>query len=255
MLKERMPYAYRIDGDQMRELFTNKDYSIKGRVTNIDTAQKISHYLNNQGKDVIVSLVSPYIDQREEFKELMGDNLVEIYCHTNEPRERDHFRAIAYIGPKENYIDLDTTTPAEETFEVLLDHLSGLREWNKHIHVGSSMDSKPNQYAMFVGRWQPLHDGHKALFKQAMDEGKNVLICIRVTETSEKNPYTPSEVKANIEEYYANEVANGKIVVRVIPDICSIEFGRGVGYDIIERIPPKVIKDISATKLRAEMNK
>ena len=72
LLKEKfLPHAYRIDGDEMRDLFTNKDYSIKGRVTNIDTAQKISHYLHNQGKDVIVSLVSPYLDQREEFKTLL----------------------------------------------------------------------------------------------------------------------------------------------------------------------------------------
>ena len=69
MLKEKyLPHAYRIDGDEMRELFTNKDYSIKGRITNVDAAQKIAHYLHNQGKDVIVSLVSPYLDQREELK-------------------------------------------------------------------------------------------------------------------------------------------------------------------------------------------
>ena len=42
----------------MRELFSNKDYSEKGRRANIDAAQKIAHYLHNQGKDVIVSLVS-----------------------------------------------------------------------------------------------------------------------------------------------------------------------------------------------------
>ena len=104
MFKEtHLPSAYRIDGDEMRELFTNKDYSIKGRVTNVDAAQKISHYLHNQGDDVIVSLVSPYIDQREEFKKLLGKDLVEIYIHTSEPRERDHFKAIAYWLKKNVY--------------------------------------------------------------------------------------------------------------------------------------------------------
>ena len=58
---------FMIDGDDMRELFSNKNYSINGRVENVGTAQRIAHYLNNQGKDVIVSLVSPYIDQREDF--------------------------------------------------------------------------------------------------------------------------------------------------------------------------------------------
>lgn len=109
MLKEALPKAYRIDGDDMRELFSNKDYTIKGRVENVGTAQKIAHYLHNQGHDVIVSLVAPYIDQREDFKKVMGDNLVEIYVHTSEPRERDHFKAISYVAPQENFIDIDTT--------------------------------------------------------------------------------------------------------------------------------------------------
>lgn len=105
---------FRIDGDDMRELFSNKDYSIKGRVENVSTAQRISHYLHNQGNDVIVSLVSPYIDQREEFKTLMGKNLKEVYIHTSDKRERDHFKSIAYVGPKENFIDIDTTNDSPE---------------------------------------------------------------------------------------------------------------------------------------------
>jgi len=98
-----------IDGDDMRELFSNKDYSIKGRVENVGTAQRIAHYLHNQNRDVIVALVSPYIDQREDFKTLLGDNIKEIYVHTSEPRERDHFKAIAYNRPEVNFIDIDTT--------------------------------------------------------------------------------------------------------------------------------------------------
>ena len=109
------PDAFRIDGDDLRELTTNKDYSINGRVTNVNTAQKIAHYLHNQGKDVIVSLVSPYIDQREEFKHLMGNSLKEIYVHTTEARERDHFRSIAYNPPFANFIDVDTTFDSPET--------------------------------------------------------------------------------------------------------------------------------------------
>ena len=105
----------------MRELFSNKDYSIKGRVENVGTAQRIAHYLHNQGNDVIVSLVSPYLDQREDFKTLLGDNIKEIYTYTTELRERDHFKAIAYIGPQENFISIDTTddTPEESLQKIL----------------------------------------------------------------------------------------------------------------------------------------
>ena len=122
MLKEEhLPNAFRIDGDDMRELFSNKDYSIKGRVENVGTAQRISHYLHNQGHDVIVSLVSPYIDQREDFKTLLGDGIKEIYVHTTEIRERDHFAAIAYTSPYENYIDINTNfdTPIESLKKIL----------------------------------------------------------------------------------------------------------------------------------------
>ena len=105
---------FMIDGDDMRELFSNKNYSINGRVENVGTAQRIAHYLHNQGKDVIVSLVSPYVDQREEFKHLLGENIKEIYVHTTEPRERDHFKAIAYTPPLANFVDIDTTYDTEE---------------------------------------------------------------------------------------------------------------------------------------------
>jgi len=125
--------------------------------------------------------------------------------------------------------------------------------WTKNIHVQSSLERKDGQFAMFVGRWQPLHKGHQELFKQAMDEGKNVLICIRDVQPDEKNPFLSTEVKSNIEEHYSNEISLGKVKVMVIPDICSIEFGRGVGYDIIERTPPQEIGEISATKIREEM--
>ena len=125
--------------------------------------------------------------------------------------------------------------------------------WTKKIHVQSSLNRKDGQFAMFVGRWQPLHKGHQELFKQAMDEGKNVLICIRDIEPDEKNPFSADEVKNTITNHYSQECIEGKVKVMVIPDICSVEFGRGVGYDIIEHIPPTEIGEISATKIREEM--
>jgi cytidyltransferase-like protein len=127
--------------------------------------------------------------------------------------------------------------------------------WVKKIHTESSLPKKEGQFAMFVGRWQPLHKGHQSLFQEAMNEGKNVLICIRDIEPDEKNPFSPEDVRKNILDHYSEEVIQGKIKVMVIPDICSIEFGRGVGYDIIERIPPIEIGEISATKIREEMRK
>ena len=121
---EVFPHAYRIDGDEMRELFTNKDYSIKGRITNVDAAQKIAHYLHNQGKDVIVSLVSPYLDQREEFKDMMEWQLQEIFVHYNIAeirRGREEYHVMDFQKPIFDYLDIDTTleTPEESLTKIL----------------------------------------------------------------------------------------------------------------------------------------
>lgn len=127
--------------------------------------------------------------------------------------------------------------------------------WSKKTHVESSIPPREGQYAMFIGRWQPLHAGHKALFQGVLDEGKNVLICIRDGAVNEKNPFTPQEVLFNIANEMKDQVEQGKVKIMVIPDICSVEFGRGVGYDIIEHIPPTEIGEISATKVREQMRK
>lgn len=58
--------------------------------------------------------------------------------------------------------------------------------WDKIVHVKSSLERKVNQYAMFIGRFQPLHNSHQALFLQALNESKNILICIRDGEVNEK---------------------------------------------------------------------
>lgn len=109
------------------------------------------------------------------------------------------------------------------------------------------------QYSLFVGRWQPLHKGHQWLFQQVLDEGKNVLICIRDVKPDEKNPYTAEQVKANIEEHYGELITNETVKVIIIPDIDAVCYGRGVGYDIIEFVPPQDIHDISATKIREQL--
>jgi cytidyltransferase-like protein len=113
--------------------------------------------------------------------------------------------------------------------------------------------SKSGKYAMFIGRWQPWHSGHRWLIDQALKEGKNVLLCIRDVEPDEKNPWTAQEVLMNLSSELKDLVEAGKLHIIKIPDIESINIGRGVGYDIIEHTPPQDIHDISATKIREQM--
>jgi len=125
--------------------------------------------------------------------------------------------------------------------------------WDKKVHVKSSMERKDSQWSLFIGRWQPLHTGHKELFRQVISEGGKVCIAIRDGEVNEKNPFSPFQVMSNIFDEMKDEVEEGTLKVIIIPDICSVEFGRGVGYDIIEHIPPPEVAEISATKIREQM--
>jgi adenylylsulfate kinase len=108
-----------IDGDDLREILANKDYSKAGRENNIRTAQAIARFLQNKSHNVVVSLVAPYRELREEFKS--KGNVCEIYVHTTEQRGREHFHMSEYEPPLENFIDIDTTnTTEEQSFEELL---------------------------------------------------------------------------------------------------------------------------------------
>ena len=110
------------------------------------------------------------------------------------------------------------------------------------------------KYSMFIGRWQPWHEGHKWLIDQRLNEGKNVLICIREVPPDDKNPFTPSHVMKNIYHELKDLVEDGRVKLMIIPDIESVNYGRDVGYEIIEHTPPQEIKKISATDIRRSLN-
>jgi adenylylsulfate kinase len=101
-----------VDGDDLRDIFDNKDYSENGRRKNIERAQDIAIFMDNKGFDVIVSLVSPYKDQRDDFK--VKNNVVEVFVHTTEDRGRNQYHVINYEPPTENFIDVDTTNKTVE---------------------------------------------------------------------------------------------------------------------------------------------
>ena len=103
--------------------------------------------------------------------------------------------------------------------------------------------------AMFVGRWQPFHNGHKWLINQKLSEGTPVLICVRDIPPDSKNPFTTRQTMHMLETVYEGS----DVVVMSIPDIESVNYGRGVGYDITEHVPPKNIGFISATQIRKQI--
>ena len=108
------------------------------------------------------------------------------------------------------------------------------------------------KYSLFIGKWQPFHKGHEWLIEQRLKLGKNILIGIREIE----NPkYTLSDIKLKVFRLFPNEVNIGTIDFIELPDIESINYGRDVGYDIIEHSPPDYIKRISGTEIRKKSEK
>jgi len=100
--------------------------------------------------------------------------------------------------------------------------------------------------AMFIGRWQPFHNGHKWLINQKLSEGKAILIAVRDIPPDEKNPFTTEQTIKMVKEVYRND----DVEVIAIPDIESVNYGRGVGYEINEHVPPQNVGFISATGIR-----
>ena len=103
---------FNIDGDDLRSLFQNKDYSRKGREANIRLGMSLAAYLINKKCIPIISLVSPYIELREEFKSKY--KVLEVYIHTTEIRGREDYFVKEYEPPQNNFLDMDTTQKSKE---------------------------------------------------------------------------------------------------------------------------------------------
>ena len=105
------------------------------------------------------------------------------------------------------------------------------------------------RYALYIGRWQPFHEGHQWLVAQKLEQGVPVWIAVRDTPTDAQNPYPADMVVRMIQQHYGDRE---DVLVTVIPDIESVNYGRAVGYEINEWVPPADVAAISATKIRGQ---
>ena len=108
-----------IDGDDLQYIVDNKDYSENGRRENIKLAINMARFLDDKRFIVVVSLVSPYRDQREELK--MERNIAEFYLHTTEIRGKEDYFVDGYESPLHNFTDIDTNKTIEECVDEILD--------------------------------------------------------------------------------------------------------------------------------------
>ncbi len=221
-----------LDGDTIRAVIKNEDYTKEGRKAHIKNIYNMAKILHNEGKNVVISMVSPFRELRESLKK--ETEAIELFLFSDRD-VRKRYHVDYYEKPLDNFIGLDTDL----------------------LSVEEELDLIPNyqnkNYELFLGRYQPLHDGHKWLFNQQLKQGKNILIGIRNMTRDEKNPYTSTEVKNNIEKEYREYIDEGRIKVIILPNITSVNYGRNVGYEINQYTPPNDIKSISATKIRQSL--
>ena len=120
--------------------------------------------------------------------------------------------------------------------------------------------------AQMLGRWQPWHDGHTALFKKALMETGQVCIMIRTvpqdedasggrTMVQDDNPFTLDQVIQNIKNALMLEGFDYGVeyTIMTVPNIVDISYGRGVGYTFTQHDLGDDIHNISATKIRAKL--
>tara|TARA_B100001540_G_scaffold88422_1_gene79920 strand:- start:459 stop:1391 length:933 start_codon:yes stop_codon:yes gene_type:complete len=108
--------------------------------------------------------------------------------------------------------------------------------------------------ALIIGRWQPWHQGHKELFKAALERAERVAIGVRSTHaTDEKNPFSFEEVCEFINKDLEKDY-KGKYEIVDLPNITNVIYGRDVGYTVEKVSFDKNVEAISATKIRKSMN-
>jgi adenylylsulfate kinase len=185
-------------------------------------AKELSKQVN-----VVVAVIAPLDDVRKAISRDM--DVTWVYVKRTLPQREGHF----YEEPK---------------FVITLDHddLSVEQSYNR-LRRRLNIGSKP-AYSLFIGRWQPLHEGHLALFDKVRSEGKHIAVGIRDTEVSDDNPYTMEERK----DMFKTLVPDAKVFA--MPDIEEVVYGRRVGWGIRELRLDDVTESISATKIREAAN-
>lgn len=222
--------AIHLNADAVRaDLSSDLGFSVEDRVEQARRMGAMARLLSDQGRVVLVDFVNPTTQTREAFGKA---DLTVLVDRIKEGRFEDTNKLW------EPTIDADIVfsggiTVAEKAAEVI--RAAGLYDWKAPT-------------TLLLGRYQPWHEGHDALYEAAAERTDQVLIAVRDTQgTSEKDPLSHSEVETYIRGYRPDA-----FIMRV-PNITNIVYGRDVGYKIEQVELSQELQEISATKKRKEL--
>lgn len=231
-LKDRIN-AIHLNADYVRST-VNSDlgFSMEDRIEHARRMGEMARMLSGQGHNVIVDFICPTKQTREAF----GKPDILVYMNTiSEGRFEDTNK----IFEQPDTYDLmfeSHESDAEQKASIVISTF-GLHDW-----------SAPT--TLMLGRYQPWHEGHHALYKEAGKRTDQVMLGVRNTyKTSPKDPLTFDEVKGYINK---DPFMDGAMVIKM-PNITNIVYGRDVGYKIEQVELPAEIQAISATQKRKEM--
>jgi len=253
-LKKYYPKCQILDGDEMRgtPLANFAGFSQEDRNNHILRMGHLAKMFVDQGITTICSFVSPYANTRLQVRAMFTeDQFVEVYLSTplNTCSKRDvkgmYARAVAGELPGFTGVDSPYEAPSEPELTMDTSYLP-IEQCLGRILDLTSAYSKPK--AFFAGRWNSVyHNGHNHLIQTELDSGNDVVLAIRNVQPDDKNPWTAAEVKEMLGFRYKDEP---RVEVIIIPDIASINYGRGVGYEVKEIKVTKQIAGISGTQIR-----
>lgn len=221
-----------LNADRVREAANDWDFSPEGRTRQAERMKHLAQEGLDRGKHVIADFVCPTNKTREDFA---ADYIVWVDT-IKEGRFEDTNKMFV---PPEEY-DFRVPTQNAELWSLRI-----ADEIQEHVWD----NRRPT--AQMLGRWQPWHEGHQALFEEIVKKTGQVNIQVRDVQGVGDNPFDFETVKKNIEQ--ALQPYKNRIQVTLVPNITNICYGRGVGYKIEEIVLPENIQKISATDIRKKM--
>jgi adenylylsulfate kinase len=226
-----------LNADQVRKEYDDWDFSEEGRIRQSKRMYELS--IKSESDYVIADFVAPLVEMRNNYK---ADWTIWV----------DTIREGRYADTNKMFVEPDT-------YDFRVDEQDAVK-WSEFIGFHLKMNQRrpvfdwKKETVQMLGRWQPWHAGHRALFERLLTKTGQVIIQVRdVQGWQGSNPFAIEEVK----KYICRDLDplyQGQYEIQVVPNIVHIGWGRGVGYTSGEETFDESITQISATNIRKEMN-
>jgi adenylate kinase family enzyme len=226
-----------LNADDVRKKYDDWDFSHEGRIRQSKRMRELAESMSDMDF-VICDFVAPLVEMRNNFK---ADWTIWV----------DTIREGRYADTNKMFVE-----PEQYDFRITEQNSE---KWSEFIAVNILNNTRrptfdwQKETVQLLGRYQPWHDGHRALFERALEKTGQVCIMIRDCQGWQgSNPFEIEKVKKFIRRDLDPQF-QGKYEIVVVPNIVNITYGRDVGYKIEQEVFDDNIHSISATKIRKEI--